>query len=209
MPEEGDPRVERQSSWVRVLAPVQLAFAAFVFLHLACQGYRAATERVLPEAGHESQPWLVGSVLLAVFLPFVLLTWPLLREMRRRARGASDPQQRALAALEPVARAIVLVFLLLHVATFAWPLCFGSLNVAELRSELIAALSSTRSGLPLYAIGYLVAVGAAAFDATRQARAALPLAAAKVIRTVIALGVLTYVLGSYAVIRCASGSIWP
>jgi hypothetical protein len=60
----------------------------------------------------------------------------------------------------------------------------------------------------LLAAGYLCGVGAAAFFAARQVLEALPGSAPRALaRASVALGVLAYLLGSYAVIRCASGVI--
>ncbi|MET0791363.1 MAG: hypothetical protein ABW061_07560, partial [Polyangiaceae bacterium] len=75
--------------------------------------------------------------------------------------------------------------------------------------EAIAILSSTQSGLPLQAIAALCAVGAGSFYAVRQLQRALPAARPALQRALLTLGVLSYVLGSYAVIRCASGSLFP
>ena len=73
----------------------------------------------------------------------------------------------------------------------------------------MADLSSTWRGLPLLGIVYLCAVGAAAFCAARLTLALLPAARPGLSRAVVGLAVLAYLLGSYAVIRCGSGSLLP
>jgi hypothetical protein len=85
----------------------------------------------------------------------------------------------------------------------------GSWVAADVRPELILSLSSTYRGVPLQAIAYLCAVGAGSFCAVRQALAAFPAAPRSVARAIVGLGILGYVLGSYAVIRCATGPILP
>ncbi len=210
---KGEARSERQSSWPSAVVRAglarhrnyaRLAFAGFVLLHAACEAYRAATDGTLPEPGLEAAPWFVAAVLLAVWLPFLLLAAAELRAPRRAAVGLSG-QQRALALMEPVALCAVLAFTLLHVAELAWPLLSGAQIAVDVRPALTARLSTTRGGLPLNAGVALGGVGAASFYAVRQAQKALPGAA----RVLVALGVLAYLLGSYAVIRVASGTILP
>jgi hypothetical protein len=219
-----DALPERQSSWLsalghvrsRLLVPartLQLSFGGFVLLHLSAQAYRAYSDGALPEAGFEQAPWLVGALCLLFWLPFSVLS---LRKLTRSFVRSSAPaaptmtgQERALAVVEPLALALVLLFGTVHGALMAWPLLGGSLTGADLRAELVAALSSTWRGLPAQGIAYLCAVGAASFCAGRLTLAALPAARPALARTVVGLAVLSYLLGSYAVIRCGSGSILP
>ena len=188
-----------------------LGFAGFVLLHCACQAWRAHGDGALPQAGLELQPASVVSLLVAVWLPFAVFTW---RKLRRgiEARTARDlPERaRALAVLEPLTLWVVVLFTALHVAHFVWPLLTGAFAPSDVRPELVARLSSTQHGVPLLAASYVCGVGAAAFFGARQALRALgasPRRAA--VRALIALGVLAYLLGSYAVIRCASGTLLP
>jgi hypothetical protein len=181
-------------------------------LHCACQAFRAHSDGAVPSAGFELKPALLAGILLLIFGPFAVFAWAeLLRE--RAARGAAAAESakaRALNALERATLLIVLAFTLWHVAQIAWPLLLGTFAPSDVRPELIALLSSTWQGVPLLAACYLCGVGAASFYGARQALRALaeprPRAQA---RTLVALGVLAYLLGCYAVIRVASGVILP
>jgi len=220
VPGKRDAQSERQSSWLSLLGTVpgrpsgasgllRLSFAGFVLWHLSTQAYRAHTDGALPEAGFEQKPWFVGALLLLLWLPFSVLG---LRQLSRSfARGALEGsgQERALAAIEPISLAIVLLFGALHGLLMACPLLSGSLAEADLRQELVADLSSTWRGLPLLGIAYLCAVGAASFCAARLTFAALPGARPGLRRAVLGFSVLGYLLGSYAVIRNGSGSLLP
>ncbi len=209
---KGDARPERQSSWPNALRVgllrhpryTRLAFAGFVLLHVTCEAYRAATDDLVPVPILEGEPWFVVLVLLAVWLPFLAFAARELRAARRPAAGLSG-QQRALALMEPLALCVLLAFTALHVAELAWPLLSGARISLDARPALTALLSTTQSGLPFQAIATLGLVSAASFYAVRQAQRALPGAA----RALAALGVLGYLLGGYAVIRVASGTILP
>ena len=221
VPVKGDARSERQSSWLRTRIGaevgrcrnyVRISFAGFVLLHSLVQAYRAASAGALPEPGLEAEPWLVALVLLLVWLPFLIFVGSerfLPGTVAARQPARAQAQQRALDRIEPLALLIVLAFALLHTAQLAWPLLVGRLLAEDIRPELIATLSSTRSGLPLQAIAALAAVGAASFYAVRQLNRAFPDARPTAARGLVALGVASYLLGSYAVIRCASGSLLP
>lgn len=220
MSAKGDARTERQSSWpslpgsvraarlARGARSVGLAFAGFVLLHLACQAYRAGTQGAIPAPGIEQQPGVVLAILLLVWLPFLVLARYELSRLPSRSRAAHG-QARALASVEALALLVVLLFVLVHGAHFAWPLLSGRMVAEDVRPELVALLSGTWRGLPMTAIGYLSAVGAASFYAARQALSAFPGARPALVRGLLALAVLAYLLGSYAVIRDASGTILP
>lgn len=218
-----DARTERQSSWLSLLrsarsglaasaGPLRLCFAGFLLWHFSAQAYRAYTDGALPESGFERAPGFVGALLLLLWLPFTVFGLRQLSHTFTRGRlpaAAADGQERALAVVEPLALAIVLLFGSVHGWLMAWPLCSGSLGEADLRPELVASLSSTWRGLPMQGIAYLCAVGAASFYAARLTLAALPAAPPALRRSVVGLSVLGYLLGSYAVIRCGSGSLLP
>jgi hypothetical protein len=216
---EGDARSERQSSSPSSLRPALLsnvrrfarpAFAIFVLLHLAVQALRAHADAARAEPGLELEPWFVAAVLVVVWLPFALLAGYELRRPLSFARlPAQNDRARALAFAERLSLFVVVLFTLAHVAHTAWPLLAGSLADADLRPELILTLSTTNHGLPVQGILYLCGVGAGSFYAARQALTALSGAPRGVPRAAVALGVLGYALGSYAVIRCASGQILP
>ena len=116
---------------------------------------------------------------------------------------------RALAFAERLSLLVVVAFALVHCAKIAWPLLTGNASAADVRPGLVLSLSSTTYGLPLHAAGYVCGVAAASFYAVRQALAACSAAPRPVARAIMALGVLGYVLGSFAVIRCSGGRIFP
>jgi hypothetical protein len=218
---ERDARPERQSSWqsrlhgartmlAGISRPLQLSFAGFVLLHFSVQAYRACTEAALPSAGLERKPWFVAGVSLLFWLPFTVFGVRKASRWASRSRlKALEGQARALAVVEPVALAIVLSFGGVHGALMAWPLISGALDGADLRAELVADLSGTWRGIPVLGIAYLGAVGATAFCAARLTLALLPTKHPGLSRLVVALAGLAYLLGSYAVIRCGSGSLLP
>ncbi len=150
----------------------------------------------------------MAAVLLVVWLPFALFAGHELRRALSPLPRQTD-RGRALAAAERLSLLVLVLFTVVHVAHTAWPLLAGRLADADLRPELILLLSTTNHGLPVQGILYLCGVGASSFYAARQALTALSGAPRVVTRAVVALGVLGYALGSYAVIRCASGQILP
>ncbi|HET7541081.1 MAG TPA: hypothetical protein VFK05_14460 [Polyangiaceae bacterium] len=190
--------------------PLQLGFAGFVFLHFGGQAYRAHTDGALPEPGFERAPWLVAALYLLFWLPFtVFALGQLARTFARGRSNLPEGQERALSVIDPLALALVVLFGGVHGTLMTWPLLSGSLDAADLRAELVADLSSTWRGLPLQASIYLCAVGAAAFCAARSTLALFPAKRPGLSRGVVTLAVLGYVFGSYAVIRCGSGSLLP
>jgi len=217
---EREARSEHQSSWLSSLrgarqrlsglaGALQLAFAGFVLVHFSGQAYRAYTEGPLPAPGFERAPGFVAALYLLFWVPFaVFFVRHLARSFARGRPQLLEGQARALTAIEPFALGLVLVFGSVHGTLMAWPLLSGSLDAADLRAELVADLSSTWRGLPLHAIVYLCAVGAAAFCAARLTLAQLP-EKRSLSRVVVSVAVLGYLLGSYAVIRCGSGSLLP
>jgi len=218
---KGDARPERQSSWLSLLRavrqwlagqarPLQLSFAGFVLWHFCVQAYRAGTAGALPEAGFERTPWFVGGLLLLFWLPFTALG--VRKVCRSLAPGSVKSLQgraRALAVVEPLGLGIVLSFGAIHGGLMAAPLLTGALDESDLRAELVAGLSGTWRGFPVQGTVYLCAVGAAAFCAARLTLALLPAGRSWLSRTVLSLALLSYLLGSYAVIRCGSGSLFP
>jgi hypothetical protein len=216
---KGDARSEAPSSgagvWARVLSVCDryagLGFAGFAFVHCAWQAYRARTDGALPQAGFELQPAFVASALVLIWLPFAIFAGRKLRRgtWLKRAPGVSE-KEHALTVLEPLSLWVVLAFVAWHVLQIAWPLLSGTFDPSDARPELVALLSSTQHGAPLLAARYVCGVGVVAFFGARQAYSALGAASPHVaVRGAVALGVLTYLLGAYAVIRCASGVILP
>ena len=207
---KGDAQSEAPSSRVasaRALAACARfggrAFAAFLALHFGVEAARAATDGAIPRAGIEAEPLVAALVLLGIVLPFAFFVG------RSFALADAGPKkaERSLVVLERLTLLVTALFLLGHLAQFAYPLLNGSFRADDVRPELVAALSSTEYGLPLTAVGYALGVGAASFVATRAVLRELPETRRKARRVVVALGALAYLLGSFAVIRCATGPI--
>jgi len=218
---ERDARPERQSSWLALLRgvrgrlaavarPLRWGFAGFVFLHFSGQAYRAYADGALPSEGFERAPWLVAALFLLFWLPFTVFgVQRVSRAFARDSLKSVVGQERALSVVEPLALGVVLLFGGVHGALMAWPLLSGALDGTDVRMELVADLSSTWFGLPMHAVAYLCAVGAGAFCAARLTLTLLPTGRRALSRAVLALAVVSYLLGSYAVIRCGSGSLLP
>jgi hypothetical protein len=218
---KGEARSDRQSSWSRAawrslngsrskgLRYARLAFVAFVLLHLGMQAYRARTDGLLPEPGLEARPVVVVGLLLFVWLPVCAFGRLELVDSLARIRLLRPAQERALATIEPAAFAVVLLFAAVHGAQYAWPLLVGNMADVDAREDLVASLSTAHNGIPVHAVIYLCAVGAASFYAVRQSFKALPGASAWLVRAIVSGGVLVCLLGSYAVIHCASGALLP
>jgi hypothetical protein len=105
----------------------------------------------------------------------------------------------------------VLGFALAHGARFTWQLLSAELDASDLRSDVLASLSSNTLGMPLISAGYLCAVGCASFLLARFAARRPPLAGGGRFagRAAIALGLCSCALGVYAVVRFAAGSLVP
>ncbi|HEY2410207.1 MAG TPA: hypothetical protein VGI10_29585 [Polyangiaceae bacterium] len=156
---------------------------------------------------HETEPWvLLASIFWLIFLAFAA------REMLRSKPVASDARTRALLFAEQGALWVLIAFSLGHGFGYAWQLLNGELLASDLRPSVVAALSSTTHGVPLVGAGYLCAVGAASFIATRFARHELGQRAPQSTsarRAPVALGLCLCALGVYSVLRFATGSILP
>lgn len=218
VPAKRDARPARQSSWLHGLrgklapweGPLQLSFAGFVLWHFSLQAYRAHTDGALPESGWERTPAMMGALLLLLWLPFTVFALRHLgRAFTRGGQPAPSGQARALAFAERLSLAIVLVFGSVHGVAMAWARLSGASDEADLRAELVLALSGTWRGLPLQGTAYLCAVGAASFYAARLTLSALPARKPGLRRVVVGVAMLGYLLGSYAVIRCGTGSLLP
>ncbi|MEO8902525.1 MAG: hypothetical protein ABI488_11075 [Polyangiaceae bacterium] len=218
MSAEGDAPATRQSSspsaWLsglpaRTRAFGRLAFAGFLFVHLAFQAFRATGDGARPESGLETQPAFVAALLLVVWLPFALFAGQQVHGLLSRAPGPeASPNARALAFAEHLALLVVVAFALWHTAVVAWPLFSGGAAAEDVRPSLVLSLSSTSHGVPMHAAAYVCGVAAASFYATRQVLAACPGVSRALARAIVALGVLGYALGSFAVIRCSGGQLF-
>jgi hypothetical protein len=216
---KGDARSEAPSSaeqrLPRLLSACDryggLGFAAFALFHFGCQAFRARTDGALPSAGFELERPVVMAWLIVVWPPFLVFAWRRLRcGLLAPNSEVATEQARSLWILEQVTLAVVLAFTVLHVSQTAWPLLNEALAPDDVRPELIAKLSGTTWGVPMLAIAYLFGVGSAAFFGTRQVLRTRPAARTRALgRATVALGIVAYLCGSYAVIRCASGVILP
>jgi len=188
-------------------------FGAFLLLHLGLEALRAERDGAIPQAGVEATKGFVGLLSLGIFLPFCAFAARAVAGTTARTnRPRNDhatPELRAHFVLERIGFAVLLPFACWHVFKYALPILDGTFEHNDVRVELIASLSGTTFGLPLVAAAHALGVGAASFCATREAlRAVIPQRTA-VRRALVALGVLSYLLGSYAVIRDASGPLFP
>lgn len=218
MSTKGDARSEVPSSAARYFARVRtsceryagLGVAGFVGFHLAWQAFRASRDGALPDAGFETEPGFVLAMLLVIWVPFCISSWGKLSPNRRLRSPGTTEKAQALAVLTLFTHWLVLLFLALHLTQVVWPLLDGEQTPGDARPELVALLSSTQHGAPLVAAGYLCGVGAASFFGVREVLRALgPAPKPRYARGAILCGVLAYLLGSYAVIRCAGGVILP
>jgi succinate dehydrogenase/fumarate reductase cytochrome b subunit len=204
--------------WVRlqiVLGAVPLA--GYLSLHLLTQlaalSGATAHERwgVLPVS-----PAWVG---LEVALIYVPLAAHVGLGVRRVLRPIAAPVD---AGVSPLGRqlmrasgAVLLVFLVIHVAQQRLPLWTGQLVASDSYSELCASLSSTRwGGVPLAAFGHLLGVAAAAHHGAQglyQGALGLGLIGAPRAgafrRFCVALGLCWFGLGALIVIDLATGSV--
>ncbi len=181
-----------------------------MLVHFAFQAFRATADGARPEPGLETQPWFVAALLLVIWLPFALFVGHELTGLLSPARVREAlPQARALLFAERLALLVVVVFALAHTGQVSWPLLTGTASAADVRPGLVLSLSSTSRGVPLHAAAYVCGVAAASFYATRQVLAASRALSRPAARAIVTLGVLAYALGSFAVIRCSGGQIFP
>jgi len=201
---------------------------AFLVLHLVEQSavLRAADGHGQSLLGAGS-PGLLALEILLVYVPlcfhagYGVLTS--LEQARARRQAGAAPTAGRLArraidrgALQLATGVVVGLFLLAHLWQFRVRLWTGDLEPADFLDELCAGLSSTAfGGLPLTALGYLIALGAVAFHFSnglygacrtwgialgeRGARAATGL--------FVAAGVGLFALGAITVIYLATGSV--
>lgn len=200
---------------------------AFLVLHLVEQSalLRAGDGRAQSLLGARS-PVLLALEILLVYVPLcfhagygVLTSLGAARARRQAgADAAGRLSRRAIdrGALQLATGVVVGLFLLAHLWQFRVRLWTGELEPADFLDELCAGLSSTAfGGLPLTALGYLIALGAVAFHFSnglhgacrtwgialgeRSARAATGL--------FVAAGVGLFALGAITVIYLATGSV--
>jgi hypothetical protein len=189
------------------------AFALFIALHVCVYAWRA-THATLFDAdpGFESQRSIAIVSLSLVWVPFLLFV---LREFSSFVSVPKNLDAKRLALVERSCLAVVLLFSVFHLASFSIPLLAGKLEPSDMLPELSAELSSTYAGVPLRAIVYLVALGAASFHAARtlvmafgSTSTAAP-AKPRLFWVAVAFGTGVYATGALAVIRIATGSLSP
>jgi succinate dehydrogenase/fumarate reductase cytochrome b subunit (b558 family) len=217
------PSAGKATRWRRLHALAgAVPLGAFMLLHLTEQcavlGGRDGFVRRLSSPGSAT---LLALEVALVYLPLSFHAgYGLLSSVGQvRAQG-----QRILPARGPLERrtlqlgtGIVLgVFLLVHLWQFRVRLWLGELEPGDFFDELCASLSSTvLGGVPLTALGYLIALGAVAFHfssglhgAVRTWGIRLSERAARVTTGLfVALGVVLFVLGAITVIYLATGSV--
>jgi succinate dehydrogenase / fumarate reductase cytochrome b subunit len=148
---------------------------AFVVLHVALYaralGGREALERALPG---ESLPFLAFEVVF-VWLPLAYhaLYGSFLALSSTQSLGQAPYVRRSVHLLQRLSGLVVLVFIVYHAWQLRAPLARGSMTRNDLFFALVEALSSTTGlGVPLVALGYLVAMAATAFHFARGLLAA-------------------------------------
>lgn len=205
-----------------------LPLGAFVLLHLLEQSAALGG----PEAHVRRSPSLGSAAALAleiafVYLPLsfhagygVLVSLARARDARERARAGASPglARRAIdrRTLQLATGLVVGAFLLAHLWQFRVRTWLGELEPGDFFDELCASLSGTvMGGVPLTALGYVIALGAVAFHfasglhgACRTWGIALSERAARATTGLfVAVGVGLFVLGAITVIYLATGSV--
>lgn len=224
LPSAGSTRLRR----LHALAGA-IPLAGFALLHLieqsAALGGRASHER---SSSPLDSPARLALEIAFVYLPLgfhagygLLASFGTARASRR---GEADSAARTGLARSPLDRrtlqlatGVVLgVFLLAHLWQFRVRLWLGELEPGDFYDELCASLSSTAfGGVPLTALGYLIALAALAFHfssglhgACRTWNIALSARAARATTGLfVAAGVGLFVLGAITVIYLATGSV--
>jgi succinate dehydrogenase/fumarate reductase cytochrome b subunit (b558 family) len=195
---------------------------AFLLLHLV--GQSAALGGRDGFVRSASSPVSAASIALEVALVYLPLAFHagygllacvgLAPARRQSIRAARRPLERR--TLQLATGIVVGVFLLVHLWQFRVRLWVGELEPSDFFDELCASLSSTAfGGVPLTALGYLIALGAVAFHfssglhgAVRTWGIVLSERAARVTTGLfVALGVVLFVLGAITVIYLATGSV--
>ncbi|MET0413240.1 MAG: hypothetical protein ABW217_18180 [Polyangiaceae bacterium] len=219
----GMPGAGKATRWRRLHALAgAVPLGAFMLLHLIAQsaalGGRDGFVRSLSRPGSAT---LLALEVALVYLPLgfhagygLLASVGQMRAEQRRILPARGPLQRR--TLQLGTGIVVGVFLLVHVWQFRVRLWTGGLEPGDFFDELCASLSSTAlGGVPLTALGYLIALAAVAFHfssglhgAVRTWGITLSARAARVTSGLfVALGVLLFVLGALTVIYLATGSV--
>lgn len=204
--------------WVRlqiVLGAVPLA--GYLSLHLLTQ-----LSALSGPAAHErwgALPVSPAWIALEVALIYAPLVGHVGLGVRRVFRPIAAPVE---AGVSPLGRqlmrvsgAVLLVFLVLHIAEWRLPLWTGQLAPSDYYPELCARLSSTRwGGVPLVAFGHLLGIAAAAHHGAQglyQGVLGLGLIGARrsgaFRRCCIMLGLCWFGLGALIVIDLATGSV--
>lgn len=204
--------------WVRLqilLGAVPLA--GYLSLHLLTQlsALRGPNAHVRWGALPVAPAWIALEIAL-IYVPLVLHVGLGLRRVVRPWPAPVDP------AVSPIGRqlmrasgAVLLVFLLFHIAEWRLPLWTGQLAPSDSYAELCARLSSTRwGGVPLVAFGHLLGVAAAAHHGAHGIYRGLlglgligPRRACAFRRCCVALGLCWFGLGALIVIDLATGSV--
>jgi succinate dehydrogenase/fumarate reductase cytochrome b subunit len=204
--------------WVRLqIALGAVPLAGYLSLHLLSQ--LSALWGPNAHARWGVLPGGIAWVAVEIALVYVPLLVHVALGVRRVLQPAAAPVARG---ISPLARqvtrasgAVLLVFLLVHVAQSRLRLWTGQLAPSDLYPELCARLSATRwGGVPLAAFGHLLGVAAAAHHGAQglyQGLLGLGLigeARASVARRCcVALGLCWFGLGALIVIDLATGSV--
>lgn len=210
-------RSERRAHLLRKLhALAGAVLGVLLVVHVAANasalGGRAPYERIVGRA-HASKLFGVFEILF-VFVP--LAFYAVYGVVLLRTKGDDETPRTALDVVHRVTGAIVAVFVVAHVGELRIARAVSGWGVASLHTKLVEHLSWTVWGVPLTAIGYLVAIAASAFFV------AYGLSRAAVSRGIVAvehrkradvafaaLGVGLFLVGAATVISLATGRFLP
>lgn len=204
--------------WVRlqiVLGAVPLA--GYLTLHLLTQLSALSGPNAHERWGALPMgPAWIGLEVALIYVPLVLHVGLGVRRVLRPIAAPVDAGASPLGRqLRRVSGAVLLVFLVFHIAEWRLSLWSGKLAPSDYYPELCARLSSTRwGGVPLVAFGHLLGVAAAAHHGAQglyQGLLGLGLIgerrAGALRRCCVALGLCWFGLGALIVIDLATGSV--
>jgi succinate dehydrogenase/fumarate reductase cytochrome b subunit len=212
---QSEPIVPR---WVRLqIALGAVPLAGYLSVHLLTQlSALWGPNAHVRWGGLPVSPGWIGLEMALIYIPWVVHVG---LGVRRILRPVAAPVE---SGVSPLGRqfmrasgAVLLVFLLIHIAEWRLPLWMGQLVPSDTYPELCARLSSTHwGGVPLVALGHLLGVAAAAHHGAQgiyQGVLGLGLIGARRAgvfrRCCIALGFCWFGLGALIVIDLATGSV--
>jgi succinate dehydrogenase/fumarate reductase cytochrome b subunit (b558 family) len=160
-----EPPRDRRGGWAQKLHSLSgvVPLGAFLVLHVWITASIVSSREV-----YDRQIGFVHGGIVGVLEPLIIL--PLFFHGLyglTRAFAPRDPDHAydtdVLAALQRASGVVVLVFLALHLWEFRVPTWTHGLGESAYSTKLVEDLSSTRSGVPWVALGYVVGLAASVF----------------------------------------------